>query len=39
MFDREETAVLDKDNTYNYALARMVDGVTTELILYNNYNE
>ncbi len=39
MFDRDETAVLDKDNTYNYALARMVDGVTTELILYNNYNE
>ncbi len=39
MFDRDEPFTLDKDYTYNYALARVVDGITTEIILFNNYNE
>lgn len=39
IFDRDEPFTLDKDYTYNYALARVVDGITTEIILFNNYNE
>lgn len=39
IFDRDEPFELNSDYSYNYALARVVNGVTTELILFNNYNE
>lgn len=39
IFDREDPFVYSDRYRYNYALARVVDGITTELILFNNYNE
>lgn len=39
MFNRDEPFILEDDYSYNYALARVVDGITTEIILFNNYNE
>lgn len=39
IFDREDPFVYSTRYRYNYALARVVDGITTELILFNNYNE
>ena len=37
MFDRGPVELND-DYSYNYALVRMVDGIATDIILYNNYN-
>lgn len=37
MFNKD-TVELNDDYSYNYALARIVDGIATDIILYNNYN-
>ena len=37
MFDRGPVELND-DYSYNYALVRMVDGIATDIVLYNNYN-
>lgn len=38
MFD-DNKIEWEADTSYNYALVRVVDGMATDIVLYNNYNE
>jgi len=39
MFNDTGVVELNDDYSYNYALVRVVDGIATDVVVYNNYNE
>lgn len=38
-YDEEENITYSSDYSYNYAFARIIEGVATEVVIYTNYNE